>query len=373
MTLLDIEEEILVAEKAFWTAREICQQPDVWIEAQANIERQRTRIDIWSRDRLAEPALRILLCGAGSSSFIGATLGPWLSRKLTRRFDAVSTTDLVGHPSLYLAEDLPTLMVSFSRSGDSPESVAAVELANQLLRECHHLVLTCNPDGLLARWAAKHPDVMLLNMPKRTNDRGFAMTSSYTTMLIAAAAVFAREPECLNRSVAMVRYAKKELAARARALALQNIDRLVVLGAGCLLATAREAALKCLELTNGRVAAFFDTPLGFRHGPKTVIGSHTAVIVLQSVDRHTARYDLDLISELHTDATVSELVVLGPDTFDSEASGIDDFWFSLPCVVFCQMFAFFKARALCVTVDDPCPSGQVNRVVRGVTIHPYAE
>ena len=45
---------------------------------------------------------------------------------------------------------MPTLLVSFARSGDSPESVAAAELADQLLSDVHHLVLTCNADGRLA-------------------------------------------------------------------------------------------------------------------------------------------------------------------------------------------------------------------------------
>lgn len=44
---------------------------------------------------------------------------------------------------------------------------------------------------------------------------------------------------------------------------------------------------------------------------------------------------------------------------------------SLTYMVFYQMFAFFYARSLGVSADNPCPSGEVNRVVEGVTIYPY--
>ena len=171
--------------------------------------------------------------------------------KLQRRVDAVATTDLVGLPNAYLAEDVPTLMVSFSRSGDSPESLASIDLANQLISEPRHLVLTCNANGQLARMAATDSDILCLSLPEQSCDRGFAMTGSYTSMLVSCAGVFSPDPERLERAIRSCRAVLESLAARARVLAKRRFERLVVLGAGCLRATAREAALKVLELTNG--------------------------------------------------------------------------------------------------------------------------
>ena len=412
---LTIDADLLEAANSYWTAREICQQPQCWAEADTAVERQRERIEHWLRPKLANSQLRILLSGAGSSSFVGETLAPWLRRKLGRRVEAVSTTDLVGHPALHLAEDIPTLMVSFGRSGDSPESVASIDLANRMLGDCRHLALTCNPDGRLARKLSGQCGSLCLPMPDATNDRSFAMTSSYTSMLVSCAGIFAPEPEPLNWAIESTHFTVANLVRRAQALARMKFERLVVLGAGCLLATAREACLKCLELTNGRVAAVADTPLGFRHGPKSVVDGNTCILLLRSADPHATRYDLDLLLELCADRRAAKIVVLSPEEFGdnpcdmgkfrfasqpadpltverlaalrsgdqaeivvphpnglgSGVNGVDDFWISLPYVVFCQIFAFCKAHALGVPADDPCPSGQVNRVVQGVTIHPY--
>ena len=392
-THLGLDARNLAAENSYWTAQEICQQPTAWIESNAAIGRQAKRIEEWLTPKLSTPRMRIVLSGAGSSAYVGETLAPWLRRKLARRVDVVSTTDLVGHPSLFLAEDIPTLMISFARSGDSPESVASVDIANHVLSECHHLAVTCNPDGQLARLASLDEDMLCLQMPENTNDHSFAMTSSFTSMLVSMAAIFSNESRALNRSAELAQLAITGLASRARELAETAFGRLVVLGAGCLLATARESSLKCLELTNGGVMAIPETPLGFRHGPKSIVDENTCVLLLRSSDPYTARYDLDLLSELCADGRAGKIVVLDPTDsacgtgsliaggrmelvgFPPErgTDGLDDFWMSLPYIVFCQMFAFFKARALGVPADNPCPTGEVNRVVKGVTIYPYRD
>lgn len=409
---LGIDGDLLNAEKGLWTAREIAGQPHLWRETAVWMAQHREQVDAWISPQLAATRLRIVLSGAGSSSFVGQTLAPWLSMKLRRRVDAVATTDVVGRPDAYLGEDVPTLMVSFSRSGSSPESLASIELANELISECRHLILTCNSNGRLARVAGNNPEMLCVCLPKRSCDRGFAMTGSYTSMLLACAGIFSPDRERLNRAIRSSRVVLKSLAWQARALAKRPIERLVFLGSGCLRATAREASLKALELTNGAVVSLSDTPLGLRHGPKCVIDAATCVVLLGSANPYTAAYEVDLLREIVLDGRAQTAVVLYGDgaraergakaersahpfmpdalaqlkaggrtevvlvrTGDEARRGAetDDFWLSLPYVVFCQMLAFFKARDLGVTADDPCPSGEVNRVVQGVNIYPYPD
>ena len=272
---LGIDKHRLIAANSFETAREIAEQPYAWSEASAELNRRLTRIGEWLRPRLEDPRLRTVLCGAGSSAYVGQTLAPWLGTQLRRRVEAIATTDLVASPATYLDNRSPTLMVSFSRSGDSPESVASIELANRMGGQCRHLVLTCNREGHLARFAAGNPDMLCLELPERACDRGFAMTGSLTSMLVSCAGIFAPDPEQLEGAMRTSGFVIENLAARARALARTRFERLVVLGAGCLGATAREACLKVLELTNGGVLAIGETPLGFRHGPKCVIDGAT--------------------------------------------------------------------------------------------------
>ena len=71
-----------------------------------------------------DPGARVLLAGAGTSAYIGECLAPLLDRQLAARVDAIPTTDIVGAPALYLDPDRPLLLVSFGRSGKSPESLA---------------------------------------------------------------------------------------------------------------------------------------------------------------------------------------------------------------------------------------------------------
>jgi len=46
---------------------------------------------------------------------------------------------------------------------------------------------------------------------------------------------------------------------------------------------------------------------------------------------------------------------------------------AFPYIAFAQMLAFHSSLQLGLTPDNPNPEGLVNRVVKGVTIHPLRE
>ena len=380
---LDIEAAELERTGSYWTAREICQQPGVWRQASARIQASREAIDAWLAPSLKAANLRIVLCGAGTSAHAAECIAAWLRREYatppTVGIEAVSATDLTADPLQHFSRDLPTLLVSFARSGDSPESLACIDLAGQLLSDCRHLVITCNPDGALARYARDEQDALCLIMPDGTNDRGFAMTSSYTAMVVACLAIFTPDDLQLGVAAQAAQRLVDRGSADVAALARRDFDRLVVLGNGCLRGTAQEAALKCLELTAGHVVALHESPLGFRHGPKILINESTLVVHLCSTDARAVPYERDLLRELHRDSGAAALVELSADsvTVGAAAPGgagpapLEDAWLSLVYIVYCQMLAFFKALAVGVQADNPCPTGEVNRVVNGVEIHSF--
>ena len=179
---------------AKWTAREIAQQPALWRKVARAATSTRTEIDAFLGPLLEDRNLRIVLTGAGTSAFIGEVLAPHLARETRRRVEAIATTDLVSNPREHFAEDVPTLLVSFARSGDSPESVAAARLADECLTRCQHLVLTCNPRGDLYRDRVNAANSLVQVMPAGANDRGFAMTSSYTCMMLTALLILGPDP-----------------------------------------------------------------------------------------------------------------------------------------------------------------------------------
>jgi tagatose-6-phosphate ketose/aldose isomerase len=362
-----------------WTAREILQQPQT-LAATADAVAARAR----ALPILTDSQARLVLIGAGSSAFIGETIAPLLAAELACRVDAVATTDLVASPALFLKPDVRTLLVSFARSGDSPESVAAVALAEQLVRDVRHLAITCNPDGALATAVGEARAGEVLLLPQATHDRGFAMTSSFSAMMFAALAAlggFSR-PGSDGRTVAtMVDAALNDHCAAARELASAPAERVVFLGSGPFRGLAREAALKLLELTDGRRVAIHDTPLGFRHGPKTVVDPTTLVVVFLSADPYTRLYDLDLLNELRVDGRAQRVVALsappgpgldgGGDILVASPAGVSDAELLFPFLAIAQMYAFHSSLHLGLTPDNPSPSGLVNRVVQGVRIHPF--
>lgn len=345
-----------------WTAREIAQQPRVWRELETHLSTNRPKIRAFLEPLLARPETRLVLTGAGTSAFAGQILAPGLARTLHRRVDAIATTDLVSNPREHFAEDVPTLLVSFARSGDSPESVAAVTLADQLLTSPHHLVLTCNPDGELYRTASG----LTLLMPEGTNDRGFAMTSSVTSMTLAAQTVLTGQSQ-LSHLADAAQTALPEL--EKLATALPEADRFVYLGSGPLTGLARESALKLLELTAGRVVSYFDSPLGFRHGPKSVLNDNTIVVVYLSNDPYTRRYDLDIVDELRQTLPTPRVLTIDADGTFPTLHDLPDATVAPVFLLAAQHIALAKSRALGLDPDNPFPTGGVNRVVKGVTIH----
>ena len=186
MTHLQLDETELNRAGAFWTAREIAQQPASWLRTQELLRAHAKQIAGFLDPLLAKQDLRIILTGAGSSAFIGECLEPLLLNRLHRRVEAIATTDLLSGPLQYFQRDVPTLLVSFGRSGSSPESIAAVELSETLLRECHQLVFTCNEQGTLYRRCREAPNSLAILLPPETHDQSFAMTSSFTSMMLAA-------------------------------------------------------------------------------------------------------------------------------------------------------------------------------------------
>ena len=379
---LGVPEPDLLASGAIWTAREIEQQPRMLQQTHALLASMRERIEAFVAPVAGNAGARIILTGAGSSSYIGQCLAPLLDQRLVARVDSVPTTDLVSAPYLYLNPAQPLLLVSFGRSGNSPESLAAVALAESLVEDVRHLVVTCNAQGALNSIPARQ--VMALLLPEETHDTSFAMTSSFSCMLYATLLALG-DAQAMDDRIGPIARATERVINETRPslqeLALHGFDRVVYLGSGLFQGLAREAALKLGELTNGSVATCFDSPLGFRHGPKTFITDKTLVMVFVSNDPLTRRYDHDLLDELRQDGCAARIIEVtarrrqqqGADTLFvpdmPEAADIDLLW---PYVAIAQIYAFNASRALGLSPDNPNKQGTVNRVVQGVRIHSAA-
>lgn len=370
------------------TAKEIIQQPDTWRESVKNLIKNKIEIKSFIDSFLSKKEFRIILTGAGTSAFAGEVCEPYLTSLLNKRVEAIATTDLVASPKSYFIKDIPTLLVSFARSGNSPESVHAVNLANQLVDDLYQIVITCNENGKLAKNTVNDEKSLLLLMPPQTNDLGFAMTSSFTTMVLNAMAVFninnienfSSDVDKLSNSVNDFIENNIE---KVTSLSNEDFERIVYLGSSTSKGIARESALKVLELTAGKVNASYDTPLGFRHGPKSVVDDETVSVIYISNDEYTRQYDLDLAKEMLAHKKNDKVVIVG-DNIEEDILNKADYVFNveninynvenkvllpLQQIIFGQMLSFLKSVNLGITPDNPCPTGEVNRVVQGVILH----
>ncbi len=132
-----------------------------------------------------------------------------------------------------------------------------------------------------------------------------------------------------------------------------------------------------LELTAGEVVATFDSPLGFRHGPKSIIDERTLAVVYISGDPYTRRYDMDLLTELRRSMRPGSVIAVAATPLgETEAwlldglESLEDPALAVPFVLVAQLLALYFSLSLGRTPDNPFPDREVNRVVQGVEIHP---
>lgn len=280
-------------------------------------------------------------------------------------------------------------MISFGRSGNSPESIGAVEAANEVCDNIYHLFITCNNEGSLSKMADKLDNCYAINLTEETHDKSFAMTSSFTNMYLAAYLCFNLDK--LNEKSTIIsdicsstqNFLDNGFKVVEKIVSEYNFERIVYLGSNTLKGISQESSLKMLELTAGNTVAVFDTPLGFRHGPKSIIDNSTLTVVYVSNDEYTYKYELDLIKEISTQRKNNKLVVVSdkPSTELSELADYTVFYntetnpnnieLGLAYITFAQVLSVLKSLSMKLTPDNPCPSGEVNRVVEGVTLYKY--
>lgn len=374
---------VLEQKGAVHTAREISQQPELWEGVWQEVHRQQAGLDAFLTKALKRSS-RIILTGAGTSAFIGLSLSGVLQRKTGLLTQAIATTDLVSHPHDYFQPAQPLLMISFARSGNSPESVAAAALAQEITRCCYHLVITCNAQGNLALHGTDELRYVLV-LPKEANDESLAMTSSYTGMLLAGILIARLDKlaEAKKSVDVLAGYGRKIINYYAEELARiagTDFKRAVFLGSGPLFGTAKESQLKVQELTDGKVICKEDSFLGLRHGPKAVIDGTTLVCYIFSNVGYVSNYERDLVRSMEKgqppllEIGVMETLIPGISLdhnfyLSDNGCGLTEEYLPVCSVLPAQILGFFKSLQLGLRPDAPSKTGAITRVVEGVHIY----
>ena len=277
--IFGIKKDELINLGAEFTSKEISQQPKLWRETYEIVKTNKEKIKEFLSKNL-DKETRVILTGAGTSDYVGQTIYLYLAKKLKVRVEAIPTTDLVSNPAEFIEEDTKTILVSYARSGNSPESVGAYNLFKENVKNIAQLVITCNENGELAKKASEDSNSLCLLMPKESNDKSFAMTSSFSCMLLSTILTFDIENIEDNKEIVEVIANQGQDILdnkwnEVKDLVELGCNRVVYLGSGYLKGLCKEMALKNLELTSGKVVTVTESVLGFRHGPKSIIDDNT--------------------------------------------------------------------------------------------------
>ncbi|MGE5529568.1 MAG: SIS domain-containing protein [Patescibacteria group bacterium] len=367
-----------------FTPCEIWHQTEYWADSAARAADVLAGSGAAIGGLLDDPAARLVLTGAGSSYFIACCLAQAVGAAAGRPAIAVESTEIVTHPEI-LAGPGPVLLVSLARSGDSPESLGVYSLAKRLLPRLLQIVVTCNEEGALARAAAAdgHPRVVL---DPATNDRGLAMTASFTNLFLAGLALAHRDRLAEYRETAaglaaVGRQLLETAPGLLAGLVERGFGRVIYLGGGPLRGAAQEGALKMLEMTDGAIPTLAHSYLGIRHGPLSFADERTLIVAMRSGDPFVRKYEDDLLAQLGARGLGSMLVALEPGPAQSGrnlgrllslyegGTPLPDAWLPALAVPVVQVLALFASLSLGCRPDRPSSKGLISRVVEGVVIH----
>ena len=372
------------------TPREIFQQPDTWRVTGQQLASERAStlrfletVGIATRGLQEKPS--VILAGAGTSDYIGQAVSRALRKEWACEVTAVPSTELLTNMDDYVLPGKKYLMISFSRSGDSSEGIATLEQATERFPDqIHHLVITCNALGSMAKFQGAHAVVL----DDRVNDRGLAMTSSFTNMVIVGqylANIFhpGRYEQKLLGMIDTASHLIPKAADLASDLSTKDYSRMCFIGAGALNAVAKESSLKVLELNAGKIATLAESPLGLRHGPLSFVNDETLLVAYLSSDEQRRCYELDLLEEIARKGLTSDIVIVAPHhtrrmedltrnilTLNSPVDVPDTYRPPIDIIVG-QMIGLFTSLSNHIQPDSP-GTGAISRVVSKVKIYPSA-
>lgn len=375
--------EMQFADYTYHTQKEIFDQPLIWKRVYESLKMEEGKIKDFLNPILEQKNLRIILTGAGSSAFIGESVRGIIQESTQLCTEAKATTDLITHPQNHFLRDIPTLLVSFARSGNSPESVETVNLAEKYCDTVFYLNITCNKDGELANFANDNPEKSYnIILPEETHDKSLAMTSSFTSMLLTSILLLNSNPlESWKPKLENLCNHTQELlkqSGKLEEIIAKDFKRVVFLGSGPMLGIARECHLKLQELTDGQLICKHDSFLGFRHGPKAVADENTLIVYLLSNSNHVLKYEKDLIVDVDKDPrkiraicygngeeTISDNLALHISSDQLSANPL----YFVSAAIIGQLMGFFAALKYNLNPDNPSRTGAISRVVQGVNIY----
>lgn len=391
LTLLDLPEQEKAERGLEHTPREIWQQPETWgVTYRLCAGTQRELQDAVRRagiGRGSTSSPTVYLVGAGTSDYTGRALAPLLRARWGCDVWPLPSTTLLTEFEEFHRAGREYFWISFSRSGESPEGVALLERALERHPQIRHLVITCNPRGPMAQLCERHQDrALALVLDDAVNDRGLAMTSSFSNMVLAGQCAahlddLAQFGEVVSRMSETGRQFLPAAAEAAAEVTTLGCSRACFVGSGVLRAVADECSLKVVELSAGKVTTLAETPLGLRHGPMSSVDGQTVFVAFLSSDARRRGYELDLLREIDRKrlgrVRLAVTIADGDDVSQladyrlplAAAPDFPDHYRPVLDVMLGQLIGLFASMRCGLKPDQPSPGGTITRVVQPIKLY----
>lgn len=213
-------------------------------------------------------ATTTVVVGCGTSYYLAQSVASAMNLN-GKRAIAVPGGEWARRPQAYLADIQNVKVIALSRSGESTETVQAVDASRALGLKT--LGITCESASSLAR----NSDQVLF-APTHALE-GIVMSSSASLMLLLGLRLAGVDlaPSLASSAEQAMRTLDSQLGS-----ALLSRSHFVYLGGGAYYGLASEGALKLQEMSLTYTQVFH--PLEYRHGPISLVDEKTCVVLIYS-------------------------------------------------------------------------------------------
>jgi len=328
-----------------YTREEIFSQPEAWAAAIEILKNRVGEIQDFSQ-RVKHPQL--IFTGCGSTYYLSCAAAALFQELTGMTAHGIPASELwlssQGVYSLYNS----TVLVAFSRSGETSETLQACEKF-KAMRIGEIITLVCDPASNLANLGA-----MNLIFPSGM-ERSIAQTRAFSTLYLGAmglSAIWAGRMDLFEKLSALPSIGRKILdqygPLAARYGKNLKFDRIYFLGSGGRYGLACELNLKMKEMSLTHSEAFHF--LEFRHGPKAMVNSNTLVLGLLS--ETNLRHEQAVLKDVGD--LGAEIISMGERDADVLFnSGLEEVIRNIFFLPFGQVLAY--ERSIAKGLDPDCP------------------
>lgn len=256
------------------TLKEIYSQPAAWEETLRQLRGENSLL----QTILSSGFDHLIFTGCGSTYYTALAAAAFVRALTGQPATAWPASELWLNPQASYPRAGQTLLVPFSRSGETSETVQACQAFHQSGRG-KILTLSCYPDTPLANAGDWN-----LILPAG-QEQSWAQTRAFTSLYLASiyiGCLLVNAADLLSALDRLPGLCAQFFARRAEPLERLgsdlNVDRVYFLGSGLLHGLACELSMKMKEMSLTHCEPFHF--LEFRHGPKTMAGAGALVVGL---------------------------------------------------------------------------------------------